>query len=150
MAPAVKPIPEGYRSITPYLIIKGAARAIEFYKQAFGATEIMRFPGPNNTIGHAELRIGDSVIMLADESKTSFTVIARVIWSIPLDTSGPSQPTLRMSRTKRCNGACLPCRSRPKFSSLPIAVAPSLSRSLRQGGATICSTELYSHSEEAV
>src|ERR1051326_4372174 len=65
---AVKPIPEGYRSITPYLIIKGAARAIDFYKQAFGATEIMRFPGPNNTIGHAELRIGDSVVMLADES----------------------------------------------------------------------------------
>lgn len=64
---SVKPIPEGYRSITPYLIIKGAARAIDFYKQAFGATEIMRFPGPNNTIGHAELRIGDSVIMLADE-----------------------------------------------------------------------------------
>lgn len=68
MAPAVKPVPEGYRSITPYLIIKGAARAIEFYKQAFGATEIMRFPGRNNTIGHAELRIGDSVIMLADEA----------------------------------------------------------------------------------
>jgi len=68
MAPAVKPIPEGYRSITPYLIIKGAARAIEFYKQAFGAIEIMRFPGPNDTIGHAELRIGDSVIMLADEA----------------------------------------------------------------------------------
>jgi PhnB protein len=67
MAPAVKPIPEGYRSITPYLIIKGAARAIEFYKQAFGATEVMRFPGPDNTIGHAELRLGDSVIMLADE-----------------------------------------------------------------------------------
>jgi PhnB protein len=67
MTPAVKPIPEGYRSITPYLVVKGATRAIEFYKQAFGATEIMRMPGPNNTIGHAELRIGDSVIMLADE-----------------------------------------------------------------------------------
>ena len=67
MAPAVKPIPEGYRSITPYLVVKGAARAIEFYKQAFGAAEIMRMPGPNNTIAHAELRIGDSVIMLADE-----------------------------------------------------------------------------------
>jgi len=64
---AVKPIPEGYRSITPYLIVKDAARAIDFYKQAFGATEIMRFPGPNNTIGHAELRLGDCVIMLADE-----------------------------------------------------------------------------------
>jgi PhnB protein len=64
---AVKPVPEGYHSVTPYLVIKGASRAIDFYKNAFGATEIMRFPGPNNTIGHAELRIGDSVIMLADE-----------------------------------------------------------------------------------
>lgn len=63
---AVKPIPEGYHAVTPYLIVKGAARAIEFYKQAFGATEIMRFPGPNNTIVHAEIRIGDSVVMLAD------------------------------------------------------------------------------------
>lgn len=63
---AVKPVPEGYRTVTPYLIIKGAARAIDFYKQAFGATEIMRFPGPNNTIAHAEIKIGDSVVMLAD------------------------------------------------------------------------------------
>lgn len=63
---AVKPIPEGYHAVTPYLIVKGAARAIEFYKQAFGASEIMRFPGPDNTIAHAEIRIGDSVIMLAD------------------------------------------------------------------------------------
>jgi PhnB protein len=67
MAVSVKPIPEGYSSITPYLVVKGAARAIDFYKQAFGATEILRFPGPNNMIMHAELRIGDSVIMLADE-----------------------------------------------------------------------------------
>ena len=64
---AVKPIPEGYHTITPYLIVKGAARAIEFYKQAFGATEIMRFPGPNDTLAHAEIKIGDSVVMLADE-----------------------------------------------------------------------------------
>ena len=64
---AVNPIPEGYHSITPYLIVKGAARAIEFYKQAFGASEIMRFPGPNNTIMHAEIKVGDSIIMLADE-----------------------------------------------------------------------------------
>jgi len=67
MAASVKPIPEGYRSITPYLVVKGAARAMEFYKQAFGATEILRIPGPNNTIMHAETRIGDCVIMLADE-----------------------------------------------------------------------------------
>jgi PhnB protein len=64
---AVKPIPESYHTITPYLIVKGAARAIEFYKQAFGAAEIMRFPGPNDTIAHAEIKIGDSVVMLADE-----------------------------------------------------------------------------------
>lgn len=66
----VKPVPEGYHTITPYLIVKGAARAIEFYKQAFGAKEIMRFPGPNDTITHAEIKIGDSVIMLADEPAT--------------------------------------------------------------------------------
>jgi PhnB protein len=67
---AVKPIPDGYHTVTPYLIVKGAVRAIDFYKQAFGATEIMRFPGPNNTVMHAELKIGDSVIMLADEQGT--------------------------------------------------------------------------------
>ena len=64
---AVKPIPDGYHSVTPYLIVRGAAQAIEFYKKAFGATELMRFPGPNGTVAHAELKIGDSPIMLADE-----------------------------------------------------------------------------------
>jgi PhnB protein len=64
----VKPIPEGYHSITPYLIVAGAAEAIEFYKKAFGATETMRMADPqSNKIGHAEIRIGDSAIMLADE-----------------------------------------------------------------------------------
>jgi PhnB protein len=63
----VKPIPEGYHAVTPYLIIKGANNAIDFYKKVFGATEIVRMSGPNGTVGHAELRIGDSVIMLADE-----------------------------------------------------------------------------------
>lgn len=63
---AVKPIPEGYHSVTPYLIIEGAADAIEFYKQAFGATELFRFPTPDGKIGHAEIKIGDSQIMLAD------------------------------------------------------------------------------------
>jgi PhnB protein len=64
---AVNPIPEGYHSVTPYLIIRGAADAIEFYKKAFGATELFRFPGPDGKIGHAELQIGNSRIMLADE-----------------------------------------------------------------------------------
>jgi PhnB protein len=63
-----KPIPDGYHTATPYLIVKGAARAIDFYKKAFGATELMRMEQPNGKIGHAEIRIGDSPIMLADES----------------------------------------------------------------------------------
>ena len=65
---ATKPIPQGYHSITPYLILKGAAQGIEFYKKAFGATECMRMPGPDGKIGHAELKFGDSVVMMADES----------------------------------------------------------------------------------
>jgi PhnB protein len=64
---AVKPIPDGYTTATPYLIIKDAASAIEFYKQAFGATELMRFADPSGKIGHAEIKIGNSPIMLADE-----------------------------------------------------------------------------------
>ena len=64
---AVKKVPEGYHSITPYLIIKGATAAIDYYKKVFGATERMRMDGPAGTIGHAELMIGDSTVMLADE-----------------------------------------------------------------------------------
>jgi PhnB protein len=63
----VKAIPDGYHSVTPYLIIDGAARALDFYKRAFDAKELMRIPSPGDKIGHAEIRIGDSVIMLADE-----------------------------------------------------------------------------------
>ena len=65
MAP--RPIPEGYHSVTPYLIVTGAASAIEFYKHAFGAKEVMRMAHPDGRVGHAELQIGDSRIMLADE-----------------------------------------------------------------------------------
>jgi PhnB protein len=63
----VKPIPDGYHSLTPYLVVNGAAAAIEFYKKAFGATERFRMPGPDGRIGHAELQFGNSAIMLADE-----------------------------------------------------------------------------------
>ena len=63
----VKPIPDGYPRVSPYLIVDGAADAIEFYKTVLGATERMRMPAPNNTVGHAELQIDESVIMLADE-----------------------------------------------------------------------------------
>jgi PhnB protein len=62
-----KSIPDGYHSVTPYLIIKGASEAIDFYKHAFDATELMRMPRPDGKIGHAEIKIGDSPIMLADE-----------------------------------------------------------------------------------
>ena len=64
---AVSPIPEGYHSVTPYLVVDGAAEAIRWYGQAFGATEMLRLPMPGDRIGHAEIRIGDSVVMLADE-----------------------------------------------------------------------------------
>jgi PhnB protein len=63
----VKAIPSGYSSVTPYLIVEGATEAIEFYKQVFGATERMRLPLPGGKIAHAEIQIGDSVVMLADQ-----------------------------------------------------------------------------------
>jgi PhnB protein len=65
---ATKAIPDGYHSATPYLIVKGAANAIDYYKRAFDATELFRMADEKGTIGHAEIRIGDSVIMLADET----------------------------------------------------------------------------------
>jgi PhnB protein len=67
MAGKVKPIPDKYHSITPYLIVKGAAAAIDFYKQVFGAVELFRMGEESGRVGHAELKIGDSIIMLADE-----------------------------------------------------------------------------------
>ena len=67
MPDSVRPIPEGYHSITPAITCKNAAKAIDFYKEAFGATEINRMPGPGGIIMHAELRIGDSVIFVSDE-----------------------------------------------------------------------------------
>jgi PhnB protein len=67
MTPKVKPIPDGYHTLTPYLTVRGAAKAIEFYKRAFGAQERGILPMPGGKIGHAELKIGDSMVMLADE-----------------------------------------------------------------------------------
>lgn len=73
MSNPVKPIPEGYHSITPNLVCRDAARAIDFYKSVFGAIEISRMPGPNGTIMHAELKIGDSKFFVNDTmSKTPF------------------------------------------------------------------------------
>ena len=64
----VKAIPDGYHNVTPYLFVKSAASAIDFYKTVFGATEIVRMAGPNGRIMHAELKIGDSIVMLGDEN----------------------------------------------------------------------------------
>jgi PhnB protein len=61
-------IPKGYNTVTPYLVIKGAAKAIEYYKNVFGATVVVRMDGPGGTVGHAELQVGDSRFMLADEN----------------------------------------------------------------------------------
>jgi PhnB protein len=67
MAGKVKSIPDGYHTVTPYLSLKGASDAIAFYKKAFGAEEIYRMEMPGNKVGHAEIQIGDSRLMLADE-----------------------------------------------------------------------------------
>ena len=71
---SVKPIPEGYHSVTPYLIVRGGGAAIEYYQKAFGAVELFRIPALGGTVGHAEIKIGDSIIMIADEHhQTGYT-----------------------------------------------------------------------------
>jgi PhnB protein len=81
---AVKLIPEGYHSVTPYLIVDDATRALEFYKKALSAVELMRMPGLRGKIGHAEIRIGDSPVMLADESPEMGARSARTIGGSPI------------------------------------------------------------------
>ncbi len=82
----VKPIPDGYHSITPYLIVHDAVAAIDYYKRAFGAIETLRLPMPGGKIGHAELLIGDSVVMLADEAMASMARSAKSIGGSPIST----------------------------------------------------------------
>jgi PhnB protein len=69
MAPTSKPkpIPDAYRRVTPCLVVQGGVKALEFYAEVFGATERMRFPGPGGTVAHAEIQIGDSVVIIEDE-----------------------------------------------------------------------------------
>ena len=65
--PDVKPIPDGFHTVTPSITIKDASKAIDFYQRAFGAEQVLRLDGPNGTVAHAEIRIGDSIIMLGEE-----------------------------------------------------------------------------------
>jgi len=77
-------IPKGYNTITPYLVIKGAANAIEYYKNVLGATVVMRMDSPNGQVGHAELQIGDSKFMLADENPSMGSRSAESIGASPV------------------------------------------------------------------
>jgi PhnB protein len=80
----VRPIPKGYHTVTPYLVVHDAAQAIAFYKKAFGATEKFRMDGPGNTIAHAEIEIGDSRVMLADEVPSMNYLSAKTIGASPV------------------------------------------------------------------
>ena len=77
-------VPKGYNSVTPYLVIKGAAQAIDYYKKVFGATVVVRMDGPDGKVGHAELQIGDSRIMLADENPKMGATSATTIGNSPV------------------------------------------------------------------
>jgi PhnB protein len=79
-----KAIPEGYHSVTPYLVIKDAAKALEFYKNAFGATELVRMPGPGGKIMHAEIKIGDSPLMISEEMPERGTKSPQTLGGTPV------------------------------------------------------------------
>jgi PhnB protein len=68
MEKKIKPVPDGYRTVTPYLYVRGVAKALDFYRKAFAAVETVRMPGPGDSIMHAEIRIGDSIIMMGEEN----------------------------------------------------------------------------------
>ena len=84
MRAAVKPIPDGYNTVTPYLILGGASDAIEFYKNALGASEVMRLGDPSGRVHHAEIKIGDSRIMLADEHSDIQALSPKTIGGSPV------------------------------------------------------------------
>ena len=81
---AVKSVPDGYHTVTPYLIVRGAAKAIDYYKAAFGAAELMRMADPSGKVMHAEVRIGDSLVMLADEHPEFGAVGPQTIGGTPV------------------------------------------------------------------
>ncbi len=82
--PNAQPVPKGYHSVTPYLVVDDAKRAIEFYKRAFGAQETARMDGPHGKIAHAEIRIGDSMVMLSDEMPGAGNKSAKTLGGSPV------------------------------------------------------------------
>jgi len=96
----VKPIPDGYHAVTPYLIVEGADKLIDFMEVAFGAVERMRMPGPGGVVGHAEMQIGDSVVMHADsagaENKVTFPAMIHLYVE---DTDGAYKAALAAGAT---------------------------------------------------
>jgi len=96
---AVKPIPEGYHSVTPYLIVKNAAGLIDFMKEALGAEETFRMPGPGGVIMHAEVRIGDSLVMLADAAGAENPPMPAMIHLYVQDADGVYKRALQLGAT---------------------------------------------------
>jgi PhnB protein len=95
---AVKPIPDGYHSVTPYLVVPGASKLIDFLKQAFEAEEIERIASPDGTIMHAEVRIGDSIIMMGD-AMGEFNLMPGMIYLYVNDADAIYQRALRAGAT---------------------------------------------------
>src|SRR5437762_7487468 len=95
---ATKPIPQGYHSVTPYMVIRDAAKAIDFYKKAFGAVEKFRMAGPDGKIGHAEIQIGDSMIMISDENPQWGTKSPQTLGGTPVG----DRKSTRLNSSHRC------------------------------------------------
>ena len=81
---AVKPVPDGYHTVTPHLVVRDAAKALAFYAKAFGAEELFRMPGPGGVVMHAELKFGDSIVMLGEESPQMGTSAPPTIGGSPV------------------------------------------------------------------
>ena len=81
---AVKPVPDGYHTVTPYLAVRDAAAALAFYAKAFGAEELFRMPGPGGVVMHAELKLGDSIVMLGEESPQMGTSAPQTVGGTPV------------------------------------------------------------------
>jgi uncharacterized glyoxalase superfamily protein PhnB len=95
---SVKPIPDGYHTVTPYLVVPGVAKLIDFLKEAFAAQEMFRMPGPDGRIAHAELKIGDSMVMMADSSET-YPPMPTMIHLYMEDVDGVYQRALKAGAT---------------------------------------------------